>query len=87
MPRFKTRKYLSGVIDYERLGFLGGLLTEGAGLVDLGGQFLDSGYYPPLLRQSAAAAFHSPEHAPAVWQRSSLNPCRLYLFAERRVSG
>ena len=35
----------------KRLCFLGGLLAEGAGLVDFGGQFLNPCYHPVLLGQ------------------------------------
>src|SRR5439155_10489672 len=34
-----------------RLGFFGGLVAERAGLVDLGGQFLNPPHDPALLRQ------------------------------------
>ena len=35
----------------ERGCFFGGLVAEGAGFVDLGGQFLNPRHHPPLLRQ------------------------------------
>jgi len=35
----------------KRLGFFGGLLAEGLGFVDLGGEFFDARHDPPLFRQ------------------------------------
>ena len=35
----------------ENSGFFGGLAAEGAGFIDLGGQFLNPRHHPPLLHQ------------------------------------
>ena len=45
--------------ERKRLGFFGGLVAEGAGFVDLGGQFLNPRHHPPLLRQRRQTEFRS----------------------------
>lgn len=51
MPCFQSGKHNPDLVDQKRLCFFSGLVAEGAGLVDLGGQFLNPRHHLPLLRQ------------------------------------
>src|SRR5436309_12256059 len=65
----------------QRLGFFGGLVAEGAGLVDLGGQCLNPRHHPPLLRQRRQRDFIT-ENMPRANRGVVRRALRRYLFAK-----